>query len=159
VYRRWVGDGGFGAVAALAAERRGARERARFSRRVSLLLSAAWAGFIGLLPHVLHHAGPLAGAALFAGAGGSILFGAIGLAAAIPFMLRLRRRTGGWPVPAGVLALMAVMFSISTLVIGPKLTGGENGASGEQASPAREAPASPGPAGETPGQSAHEAHH
>jgi len=44
-------------------------------------LVAAWGVFIGLLPHVLHHVGPLAGAAVLAGAGGIALFGAIGLIA------------------------------------------------------------------------------
>lgn len=41
-------------------------------------LLAAWGVFIGVLPHVLHHVGPLAGAALLAGAGGKVLFAAIG---------------------------------------------------------------------------------
>ena len=35
--------------------------------RVRSAVLAAWGGFIGLLPHVLHHVGPLAGAALLAG--------------------------------------------------------------------------------------------
>lgn len=38
-------------------------------------LVAAWGVFIGLLPHVLHHVGPLAGAALLAGTGGTRRFG------------------------------------------------------------------------------------
>lgn len=83
--------------------------------------SGAFAAVLGLLPHVLHHAGILAGA-LFAGVGGSLLFGAIGFAAAVPFLLRVRRRSGGWRVPAGLLALFAVMFSVSTFVIGPAIS-------------------------------------
>lgn len=134
-------------------------------RRLSVTLSGAWAAFIGLLPHVLHHAGPLAGAALFAGVGGSILFAALGLLAAIPFLLRLRRRTGGWRVPGGVLALMVVMFSISTLVIGPKIAGSEGRSDSDQASPTKTAPASQAPtqrapaASENPAQAGHDAHH
>ena len=84
---------------------------------------AAWAAVTGLAPHVLHHVGPLAGAALFAGAGGTVLFAAIGFAAAIPFLLRLKRRFATWRAPVIALAVMAAVFSISTLVVGPALTG------------------------------------
>ncbi len=83
---------------------------------------AAWGGFIGLLPHVLHHVGPLAGAALLAGATGRALFAAIGFVAAIPFLRRLRRRFGTWRAPAIALALFAAMFSLSSLVIGPAIS-------------------------------------
>ena len=58
------------------------------------------AALLGAAPHVLHHAGPLAGAALFAGVGGTLLFGALGLAAATPLLLRMRRRSGSWRRPA-----------------------------------------------------------
>ncbi len=84
---------------------------------------AAWGAFAGVLPHVLHHIGPLAGAALLAGVGGALLFGAIGLVAAIPFLLRLYRRFRTWIAPATALAIFAAMFSVSTLVIGPLLSG------------------------------------
>ena len=84
---------------------------------------AAWGGFMGLLPHVLHHVGPLAGAALLAGATGRVLFAAIGFVAAIPFLLRLRRRFGSWRAPAAALAVFAAMFAISSFVIGPAITG------------------------------------
>lgn len=73
------------------------------------------------MPHVLHHVGLFAGA-LFAGAGGSLLFGVVGFLAAIPFLLRVHRRTGTWRMPAALLALFAVIFSISTFVIGPAIT-------------------------------------
>lgn len=95
-------------------------------RRVRVVLSAALAAVLGLLPHVLHHVGPLAGAALFAGAGGTLLFGAIGLVAAIPFLLRVHRRCGNWRVPAILLATFATMFSLSAFVIGPAITGGDD---------------------------------
>ena len=147
-------------------EPRSPRLRSSLARRLSLVLSAAWGGLIGLLPHVLHHAGPLAGAALFASAGGSILFGAIGLLAAIPFLRRVRRHTGGWRVPGAVLALMVVMFSISTLVIGPKIAGDGDSSSSDKAVPAEAIPASRAPndeeaaaAAEPPAQGSHEAHH
>ena len=88
-------------------------------------LVAAWGVFIGLLPHVLHHVGPLAGAAVLAGAGGIALFGAIGLIAAIPFLVRLHRRFATWRAPAIALAIFAAMFSLSSFVIGPAISGGD----------------------------------
>ena len=86
---------------------------------------AVWGGFIGLLPHVLHHVGPLAGAALLAGAGGQALFAAIGFVATVPFLMRLHRRFGSWRVPAIALAIFAAMFTFSSLVIGPAISGGD----------------------------------
>jgi len=119
---------------------------ASFIGRLRVALSAFVAAVLGVAPHVLHHVGPLAGAALFAGAGGSILFGAVGFVAAIPFLLRVRRRHSSWRIPATMLAVMAVVFTLSTVIVGPALTGGE----------ADDAPAAQQsqPAGD-----AHEAHH
>jgi hypothetical protein len=88
-------------------------------------LLAAWGGFIGLLPHVLHHVGPLAGAALLAGATGRVLFAAIGFVAAIPFLRRLHRRFRTWRAPALALAVFVAMFSLSSFVIGPAIAGGD----------------------------------
>ncbi|HET7450841.1 MAG TPA: hypothetical protein VFJ78_09600 [Gaiellaceae bacterium] len=86
-------------------------------------LLAVWGGVTGLAPHVLHHVGPLAGAALLAGAGGRLLFAAIGFVAAIPFLLRLQRRFASWKAPAIALAVFVAMFSLSSFVIGPAITG------------------------------------
>ncbi|MEX2210797.1 MAG: hypothetical protein WD689_03435 [Gaiellaceae bacterium] len=86
---------------------------------------ALWGGFVGLLPHVLHHVGPLAGAALLAGTVGTLLFAAIGFIAAIPFLLRLHRRFRTWRAPAIALAIFAAMFSLSSFVIGPAISGGD----------------------------------
>jgi len=97
--------------------------RRTFRARAWSAVLAAWAAFIGVLPHVLHHVGPLAGAALLAGAGGRALFAAIGFVLAVPFLLRLYRRFKTWIAPATALAVMAVMFSISSFVIGPLITG------------------------------------
>lgn len=91
--------------------------------RVRVAACAAGAVVLGTLPHALHHAGPLAGAALFAGAGGSLLFGALGLIAAAPFLVRVRRRSGGWRKPAILLAVFAAMFAVSTFLIGPAIRG------------------------------------
>lgn len=112
-------------------------------QRVWVGVSSAGAVVLGVLPHVFHHVGLFAGA-LFAGVGGSLLFGAVGFLAAIPFLLRVHRRTGTWRIPAALLALFAVIFSISTFVIGPAITTSPS----EKNSPASEQtgqPAAPGP--------------
>ncbi len=60
--------------------------------RIRTLWNAVVAGIavvMGILPHVLHHIGLLAGTALIAGASGTVLFGLIGLAASIPFLIKL----------------------------------------------------------------------
>jgi hypothetical protein len=119
-------------------------------RRVRLVASGVAAAFLGLLPHILHHAGPLAGAALFAGVGGSLLFGAIGLIAAIPFLLRMKRHCGSWHRPLATLVLFAAVFLLSTFVVGPALTGDDSDGAGPSATPAER------PAG---GTGTHEQHH
>lgn len=84
---------------------------------------AVLGGALGLAPHVLHHVGSLAGTALVAGSGGTALFGALGLAASVPLLLKLRRRFGTWRAPAAGLAVFAAMFALSTFVIGPAISG------------------------------------
>jgi hypothetical protein len=113
-------------------------------------LAATGAAILGAAPHVLHHAGPLAGAALLAGAAGKLAFGAAGFVLAVPMLRHARRRTGSWRIPGALLALMAVLFTISSLVLGPALTGtdeelGRPAESGER------------PPGVSPGE--HDAHH
>lgn len=100
-----------------------ALERPSLAGRVWGAVLAAWGGFIGLLPHVLHHVGPLAGAALLAGATGRVLFAAIGFVAAIPFLRRVHRRFRTWKAPAIALAVFATAFSLSSFVIGPAISG------------------------------------
>jgi len=92
--------------------------------RAGAAFSAAVGVVTGAAPHVLHHVGPLAGAALFAGAGGSLLFGAIGLVLTVPMLLGLRRRFGTWVAPGVALVLFAAAFTVSTLWIGPAIRGG-----------------------------------
>ena len=98
-------------------------ERRSLRSRTWAAVVAGWGAFIGVLPHVLHHVGPLAGAALLAGATGRLLFAAIGLAAAIPFLRRLHRRFRTWRAPAIALAVFAAMFSLSSFVVGPAVSG------------------------------------
>ena len=85
--------------------------------------SGAVGAVTGLAPHVLHHIGPIAGAAFLTGTEGSFLFGALGFALTIPMLVRLKRRFGSWVAPGIALTLFAVMFTISTLWIGPTLRG------------------------------------
>jgi hypothetical protein len=100
-----------------------ALDRPSFAGRVWGGVLAVWGGFVGLLPHVLHHVGPLAGAALLAGATGRVLFAAIGLVAAIPFLRRVHRRFRTWKAPAIAVAVFAAAFSLSSFVIGPAIAG------------------------------------
>jgi hypothetical protein len=86
-------------------------------------LAGAWAALIALAPHVLHHVGPLAGAALLAGVTGQLVFAALGLVLMAPMLLRIRRRTGGMVAPALLLAVFAAMWTLTTLVIAPQLSG------------------------------------
>jgi hypothetical protein len=81
---------------------------------------------VGLAPHVLHHVGLLAGTALVAGTGGTVLFGVLGLVASVPLLLRLRRRFDSWWAPVAGLTVYAVMFSMSTFLIGPAISGGND---------------------------------
>lgn len=78
---------------------------------------------VGVLPHLLHHVAFLAGTALVAGSGGTALFGAVGLVASVPLLLRLYRRFATWRAPAIALLIFAAMFSLSAFVIGPAISG------------------------------------
>jgi hypothetical protein len=80
-------------------------------------------GVVGLVPHVLHHVGLVAGAALVTGAKGNAVFAVLGLLASLPLLRRLHRRFGTWRAPALALAAFAVMFSLSAFVIGPAISG------------------------------------
>ena len=99
----------------------------RASARVSSALLAAWGAITGVAPHLLHHVGPLAGAAILAGTGGRLLFAAIALVVSIPFLRRLHRRFHTWLAPAVGLAAMAAMFALSSFVIGPLITDSDGG--------------------------------
>lgn len=110
---------------------------------------AAIGAAVGLAPHLLHHVGLVAGAGFLAGAAGTAIFGVVGLVASVPFLLRLKHRFATWKAPLIALALFAVTFSLSSFVIGPRLTSGD-------------APAPANPSGVTspvdPGHSSHPSH-
>lgn len=94
--------------------------------RIGAAVLATWGVVVGVAPHVLHHVGPFAGAALLAGAGGKLLFGALGVLLTIPFLLRLQRRFQTLAAPVLATAAFVAVFALSTLVITPLLTGGGN---------------------------------
>ena len=85
-------------------------------------VTAATGAVMGLLPHLLHHIGFLAGAALVTGVGGNLLFGALGLLLSVPLLRRLYRRFRTWKAPAVAVTVFAVMFSLSAFVFGPALS-------------------------------------
>ena len=80
---------------------------------------------MGVVPHVLHHVGLIAGTAVVAGAGGTTVFFALGLLLSIPMLRRIYRRFGTWIAPAVAVAVFTAMFALSTFVIGPALGGSD----------------------------------
>lgn len=111
----------------------------RVTARAWSVTLAGWGALTGVAPHVLHHVGPLAGAALLAGTGGRLLFAAIALAVSTPFLLRIHRRFESWLAPAIALAAMAASFALSSFVIAPLITGNESG--GSPQTPGQQQPA------------------
>jgi hypothetical protein len=99
--------------------------RKSMGARVWGAVVAAWAFVTGIAPHVLHHVGPLAGAALLAGFGGKAIFFALGLLFSLPMLRRLYRRFGTLVAPLLAVAAFAAVFAFSSLVIAPRLTGSE----------------------------------
>ncbi len=89
--------------------------------RLLAALSGVFGAIAGITPHLLHHVGPILGAAMLTGTAGNILFGAVGFVFTLPLLIRLRRRFGSWLAPALALALFAAMFTVSTLWIGPAI--------------------------------------
>lgn len=91
--------------------------------RLAAALSGTFGTVAGIAPHVLHHVGPIAGAAILTGLGGTFLFGALGFVFMIPMLLRFRRRSGNWLAPAMAFTAFFLMFMASTLWIGPAIRG------------------------------------
>jgi hypothetical protein len=104
-------------------------------RSLATVASGAVAAISGIAPHVLHHVGPLAGTALLAGAGGTVLFGVAGFALSIPMLLRLRRRFGTWAAPAVASVIFTLIYLFSALVVGPALTGARASVEGPSSTP------------------------
>jgi hypothetical protein len=95
--------------------------------RVGHAVTVIWGAVSGVAPHVLHHVGPLAGAAVLAGTGGQVLFFFVGLAVATPMLIRLYRKFRTWVAPAMAVAIFALTYTLSSLYLGPLLTGDTTG--------------------------------
>lgn len=98
-----------------------ARSRLRALRDAAGAVAGA---VMGLLPHVMHHIGLIAGAALVTGVAGNAAFFVIGLLLSLPLLRRLHRRFRTLWAPAIAVAAFTALFSLSAFVIGPALTGG-----------------------------------
>lgn len=100
--------------------------RRRLGARLWGAVVTGWAVVTGVVPHVLHHVGPLAGAGLLAGFGGQAIFFALGLVLSLPMLRRLYRRFGGVVAPAVAVVAFAAVFTFSSLVIAPWLTSSDD---------------------------------
>ena len=112
-----------------AAEAEGAR------RTVWETVRAGIGAALGVLPHVMHHIGLLAGAALLTGALGNSVLYAVGLLLSIPLLRRLRARFRSWWAPAIGVAVFTAAFSVSAFVIGPAISGAGDGAPAQAPTP------------------------
>lgn len=93
-------------------------------RAIRDTVGAVVGAVLGLVPHVMHHVGLLAGAAVVTGAAGNALLFGVGLVFSVPLLLRLYRRFRTWHAPAIAVAVFATLFSLSAFVIGPAISGG-----------------------------------
>ncbi|HEX2704561.1 MAG TPA: hypothetical protein VHM65_02290 [Candidatus Lustribacter sp.] len=75
-----------------------------------------------MLPHVMHHIGLLAGAALLTGVVGSAVLYALGILLSIPMLRRLHTRFGTRWAPAVGVAVFTGLFALSAFVIGPAIS-------------------------------------
>lgn len=100
----------------------GATHRPCLWRTIWASVRAAAGALLGLVPHVMHHIGILAGAALLTGVFGNSLLYAVGLLLSIPLLNRLRKRFGTWKAPAIGVAVFTAMFLLSALVVGPAIS-------------------------------------
>lgn len=90
------------------------------------LWGTIWAGtratagaLMGLAPHVMHHVGFLAGAAILTGFLGNTILYVVGLVLSIPLLRRIHRRFATWKAPAIGVAVFSALFAFSAFVIGP----------------------------------------
>jgi hypothetical protein len=93
----------------------------RLRSRAWAFVTAAWGAVSGAAPHVLHHVGPLAGAAFLGGITGKAVFFGAGLLLSVPLLRKLHRRTRTLLAPALAVAAFAGMFAVSTILVGPRL--------------------------------------
>lgn len=117
-------------------------------------LRSAWAAtraglgsLLGLVPHVMHHIGIVAGTALLAGFWGNAALYVLGLVLSIPMFKRLHRRYGSIAAPILGISIFTALFLFSTLVLGPAING------------VGSAPTAPAPSSSSAVESGHATHH
>lgn len=93
-------------------------------REVWAGVRAAFGAVLGLVPHLLHHVGLLAGTAVLTGALGSWVLYVVGLLLSVPMLRRLRRRFGSAWAPALGVVVFTGLFTLSAFVIGPAIGDG-----------------------------------
>lgn len=108
----------------------------RDPRSVWATIRAGTGAALGVLPHVMHHVGLIAGAAILTGAIGNSILYVVGLLLSIPLLKRLRSRFQTAWAPAIGIGVFTALFSLSAFVIGPAISG-----SGEQAPATNPTPA------------------
>lgn len=91
--------------------------------RLRLAFAGITGAVAGVAPHVLHHVGPIAGTAVVSGATGTLVFGALGFLLMVPTLLRIKRHFGSWVAPGIATAVFALIFTISTVWVGPIIRG------------------------------------
>lgn len=91
---------------------------------------------LGILPHIMHHVGLLAGAALLTGALGNGILYVVGLLMSIPLLRRLRSRFRTRWAPTIGITVFTAMFSLSAFVVGPAISGAGGGAPATTPAPA-----------------------
>ncbi len=92
-------------------------------RAVRDALGATAGTVLALVPHLMHHVGLLAGAALITGASGNALLYAVGLLFTVPMLRRLHRRFRTPWAPALAVAVFTGLFALSAFVVGPAISG------------------------------------
>ena len=95
-------------------------------RTVRDTVGAVVGAVLGMAPHVLHHIGLLAGAALVTGASGNAVLFVVGLALSVPMLRRLYRHFRSWWAPALAVVAFTLLFSLSAFVIGPAISGADD---------------------------------
>lgn len=94
----------------------------RGPRSLWATIRAGLGAALGILPHVMHHAGLLAGAALLTGLLGNGILYVVGLLMSVPLLRRLRSRFQTRWAPAIGVAVFTALFSLSAFVVGPAIS-------------------------------------
>lgn len=91
-------------------------------RSVWATIRAGIGAALGVVPHVAHHVGLVAGAAVLTGALGNAALYLIGLVLTVPLLRRLRARYRSAWAPALAVSLFTGLFALSALVVGPAIS-------------------------------------